>query len=198
MNLEINFEIEQILQDYKDSQYKNNRYISSLNSKINFYKIKMNKINVNNLHDDLKERANIYIDTCSGMIKIYEYKIEEKKKVMDDDFSHLKRTLKRIIRSAKYNNLLFLIKNNDYYIYNLPSAKIIIYKPEILINDENELKSFLFSNDIGVFNENGEIDINEFGEIIVLNEDGTLMEKNTGLIIDGCISDFEIDVNFVK
>lgn len=197
--IELNIELETLIQNLKDSEFKLSKKLNAFNYKIGNYKKKIKKAEKLK-SDTLSIRANIYIDTCNSMIEYYSNCINEAKEMFKAEYEYTRQQIWESLNSAIINNYVepeTLIENDKCIVYSIPSAKLVFQKQFIKVSNEKELKSFLVGNNLDYINsEDFSVDFESLKNELTICEDNTIIYEKDGLIVDG-VSLTEHDLSIV-
>jgi len=134
---------------------------------------------------ETKRKSEIYIKTCDGMIASYEFKKKKakekidqlEKKIKDNIFNFLDSGIKDGVIPKTYLN------ESDYgFVYKLPTANLIITKPQPFIEDHEVLFNWLESNHLDYISE---IDCETGINWEMLKDDITVVNNSCILIETG-------------
>lgn len=197
--IELNIELETLIQNLKDSEFKLSKKLNAFNYKIKDYNKKIKKAEKLK-NDDLNTRACIYIDTCNKMIEHYTNCINDAKEMFKSEYEYTRQQIWEHLNSAIINSYIepsTLIENDKCIVYSIPSAKLIFQKQFIRVTDEKELKSFLLGNNLDYINPSDySIDFESFQKELTICEDNTIIYEQDGIIVDG-VSLTEHDLSIV-
>lgn len=196
--LSLNIYLENLIENYKEKERKHNYKINHNKQRISKYHKKIKKAESFNIKT--KElRQETYIETCKQMIDYCSNLIDVEENLKSDDFEFLKTSIVAALNDNICNqfiNVEFFISKDDYFVYNIPSARFQ-FKNEVMIYNEKLFKSYLFSNNLDYY-DGDKIDFDSFSNDfdLVATNDLTIID-DSGQIINGLILKYDIDIIFI-
>jgi hypothetical protein len=203
--IDINTNLEILIQKNKDINYKTYKKINSYNYIIKEYDNKLKKLGNKDFEDaGLEIRSEIYKKTCENMISQYKQKIKDANENLEYHLHQLKQEIVFILNDAFIQGILApntIHKKDDFTIYFVPSAKLIFKQLKPVCYDKKELKLFLMECDlIDEYFVNENVDLVKITKDLEICEDGILLLKDYGLIMNGHgfkLSDPELIIKFL-
>lgn len=200
--IDLNLELELLIYQFKDFERREKRNIGFLNNTINMYQRKIDKSSsLETTSNILENRKNIYIETCKKMIENIQSQIINKEELINNAYENLKNNIWSKLQDNFYSGSIdneTIIEKDSYYLYLLPSAKLIFEKQLVKIEDEKELKSFLYSNNLFEYYNNEDIDIEKLENDMEISDDGSIIHTDTGLLVDGIsLTDCNLQIKFL-
>jgi hypothetical protein len=200
--IDLNLELELLIYQFKDFERREKRNIGFLNNTINMYQRKIDKSSsLETTSNILENRKNIYIETCKKMIESIKSQIKIKEELINNAYENLKNNIWSKLQDNFYGGNIdneTIIEKDFYYLYLLPSAKLIFEKQLVKIEDEKELKSFLYSNNLFEYYNNEDIDIEKLENDMEISDDGSIIHTDTGLLVDGIsLTDCNLQIKFL-